>query len=255
MSDVFTGTQESWTAAVAPMRAAKGSLLVATGTGKGDVNVFTLPLPEAPAAAAAATGEAAADVKDESADPEAKRADGADVTPTAALPSQVLAGGARSFAQCVAYSRDGAQLAAGHASGELCLFDAARGERVLTVSASSAPLRAAAFAPSGDLLVCGGDDALLRVLDARVGAQVHQFAGHGDWVMGLDWAPSGTQLCSAGEALKVWDWRTQLPLHTFDLAARGRGHHVFGARYSDDGARIAAVTEGGSLVVLATGDK
>jgi hypothetical protein len=154
----------------------------------------------------------------------------------------------------VAFSPDGAVVAAGDADAMVHLYDvrAGRERSALLIpgvkeSKSAGWLRAIAFAPDGKTLAVGGTyDATARLLDVasgRVLASLESFpvptnSGRMDDVMSLAFAPDGKTLATAGRDrdLRLWDvatgrLRASLRAHSYDLTA---------VAYSPDGKTIAS---------------
>ena len=69
------------------------------------------------------------------------------------------------------------------------------------------PVRTVVFSPAAKLLAAAGDSRVIALYDVLSGEQVANLAGHGAWILSLDWS-------STGEA-KVWsfDQRTCVATH------------------------------------------
>lgn len=58
------------------------------------------------------------------------------------------------------------------------------------------PVRAIAFSPAGKLLAAAGDSRVIALYDVSSGEQVANLAGHGAWILCLDWSDTGEYLLS-----------------------------------------------------------
>ena len=66
---------------------------------------------------------------------------------------------------------------------------------------------AVAWAPSGDLLVSGGSDGMLRWLDVQSGECLRKQTAHQKTIQSLKISPDSHQLASCGDdgAIMIWD--------------------------------------------------
>jgi WD40 repeat protein len=104
-----------------------------------------------------------------------------------------------------------------------------------------------AYSPDGAWLASGGDDGLVRVVDAATGEAVRVLKGHVDDVLCAAFSPDGARLASGGRdtTIRVWN-----------LAAGGeprvlRGHtgDIYGVAFSPDGSRLASASHDGTVRV------
>jgi WD40 repeat protein len=79
--------------------------------------------------------------------------------------------------QALAFSPDGAWIAAGGDAGEIRVFRAKDGRRMATVSGKTGPVFALAFSPDGTRVAAGGQDGKIRIYDAEKGTQLREFDG------------------------------------------------------------------------------
>jgi WD40 repeat protein len=113
---------------------------------------------------------------------------------------------ATTYVVALAFSADGASLAAGERSGAVAVWDVAHRARRATRGAHP-DVSAVAFAPDGRTLASAGGDGVVRFWDAASG---HERAAL-DWQIGkvhaLAFAPDGMTVAAAGDSpdVVVWD--------------------------------------------------
>ncbi len=88
--------------------------------------------------------------------------------------------------------------------------------RLLWTAPLGSPLLAVAFAPGGRLMAVGGDDGMVRLMDAEQGKTVAMLAGHQGWVGALVFSADGAGLASAGSdgRVRLWDVASRKLLRT-----------------------------------------
>ncbi len=119
-------------------------------------------------------------------------------------------------------------------SGELALFRAADGQRVLHLpEAHDDAVLSARFSPDGKRIASGGADKYLRTFDSSDGAPVRRFEGHTNYVLAVAWKGDGQTLASAGadNTVKLWDPETGDQRATVPPLTR----HVTALRFVGDG--------------------
>jgi hypothetical protein len=111
----------------------------------------------------------------------------------------------------VAFAQLSPQLAAGCFS-TVSLWDVKTGHAVATLGSSEhvGALYATAWHPSSTLLATGGDDAKVRLWDARAGSSTVALTGHATWVQSVAFSADGASLISGSTdgVVKVWDVRS-----------------------------------------------
>jgi WD40 repeat protein/tRNA A-37 threonylcarbamoyl transferase component Bud32 len=154
-------------------------------------------------------------------------------------------------ANAVAFSPDGKYLATGTGTlyhlapsrpGEVRVWDAATGDRVLTLTGHTFWVTAVAFSPDSTRLASGGADRAVRIWEVPTGREVLTIRGHTGWVRGVTFSPQGDRLASAGDdqVVRIWDAATGQET----LVLRGHTHPV----------RAVAFCPGGRRLVSAGGD-
>ena len=137
------------------------------------------------------------------------------------------------------FSPDGTRLATASADGTAKIWDAASGQDLLTLQASSEGwVDSVAFSPNGKLLATAGDDKTARVWDSVTGKQLLILKGHPDWVSEVTFSPDGSMLASssADGTIKLWDVLTGKESSTLHEEA---GVQLNAMAFSPDASQIA----------------
>ena len=82
------------------------------------------------------------------------------------------------------------------------------------------PARSVAFSPNTTLLAAAGDSRTIALYDVKSGEQIANLAGHGGWVLTLDWSDTGEYLLS-GYVMAPWHDLQAGYNQSFLEAARG----------------------------------
>jgi WD40 repeat protein len=113
------------------------------------------------------------------------------------------------------------------------------------------PVRAVAFSGDGKYMAAAGDDLLVHVFSVTDWSEVYTFSGHTGSVLCLDFSPDSRYLASgsgtdkvipqnAGENVtRIWDLTTGKE----SLVLRGHRDGVLAVEWSNDGSRIATVSD------------
>ena len=122
-------------------------------------------------------------------------------------------------AEAVAFSPDGAWLAAAPAFGPVQIWDVESGAELTRLVGHTGAVNDVAFSPDGSLLATGSTDGTVRLWDPRDGVQVLSLRGHDSVVWDVAFSPDGSRLASASPEGLVRVWALDLD----DLVAIARG--------------------------------
>ncbi|MFL5702254.1 MAG: helix-turn-helix domain-containing protein [Ktedonobacteraceae bacterium] len=119
----------------------------------------------------------------------------------------------------VAFSPDGSRLATSSGlsdSGELVVWDALSGAHVRDFVGHPGVVTAVAWGRSGELVVSGGSDGMVRWWEVESGKCVRVQQAHQGTVQALKVSPDGRRLASCGEdgAITLWDLKSGEPVQT-----------------------------------------
>jgi WD40 repeat protein len=133
--------------------------------------------------------------------------------------------GGRELAPQVAWSPDGATIAACNANEPtLDLLDAESLEPVRRwPHGHSGPVCSAAFSPDSRRLLTAAEDGIVRVWDVATGSRLHDLVGHGSRVLCAVYSPDGKRIASGGNDSNVRLWDAE----TFEPVARLGGHERY----------------------------
>ncbi|REJ93330.1 MAG: hypothetical protein DWQ34_05675 [Planctomycetota bacterium] len=108
----------------------------------------------------------------------------------------------------VAFSPDGARLAACGADRSLRVFDVATGEEQIHVEDHADWVMDVAWSPDGTRLVTASRDKTAKVFDASTGDALTTFNGHGEPVYSAAFLADGNQIATGGRDKQVRIWQT-----------------------------------------------
>jgi WD40 repeat protein len=120
---------------------------------------------------------------------------------------------------CVAYNKDGTQLATGCHDGILRIYDLAKGALFKQINAHTQPQPSAiytvAWSPDGKQIASGSFDRSVKIWDAASGNLVKEIKGfdektapkgHTEGVFSVAWSPDGKQIVSGASDRKIKMW-------------------------------------------------
>jgi WD40 repeat protein len=159
----------------------------------------------------------------------------------------------------VAFSPDGARLAAAILEGSIHLWDVRTGRWLRSFQADTFEIWGLAFSPDGTRLASGGADHKVKIWDVDPGRAQHAdaplftFPGHTNWLNSVAFSPDGARIASgsADGIIKIWVAATGEELASFTAHAG----MVTSLRFSPDGARLFSNGGGGPKVWDATTDQ
>ena len=119
----------------------------------------------------------------------------------------------------VAWSLDGMRLATvggGREGGQIFVWEAHSWKRVQALAGHPGVASAVAWSPSGELLISGGSDGMLRWWEVQSGECVRVQEAHQGRVHALKVSPDGSRLASCGDdgAIMIWDLESGQHLQT-----------------------------------------
>ncbi|MBZ2176609.1 MAG: hypothetical protein K7J47_02765 [Acidobacteria bacterium] len=155
--------------------------------------------------------------------------------------------GHQSTVRAVAFSKDGALLAAAGGlpaqKGEVKIWNVAAKTPRLTLTGHKDCIYAVAFSPDGKTLATASYDKMIYLWDTATGQQLRPLKDHVDAVYALTFSPDGSRLLSASadRSVKVWDPAT--------------GERLFTLSEPTDALLAVAISADGKLVAAGGNDK
>jgi WD40 repeat protein/transcriptional regulator with XRE-family HTH domain len=148
------------------------------------------------------------------------------------------------FPVSIALSEDGALLAVGTSTGQVCLWRVADRTPLLTVQGPST-VRGVALSGDGQLLAGGGADGVVRLWETSTGRQVATLQGDTGGVWSVALSADGRLLACSGEdgPVQLWEATTGRPVATL----HGNTGPVSGVALSADGRLLASSSGDGTV--------
>ena len=158
----------------------------------------------------------------------------------------------------IAFSPDGACLAAGNREGTISIWDVSTGRQLRSFKGDTFEIWDLAFSPDGARLASGGHDHTVKIWDldpGRADGRVHlllTLRGHTTWLSSVAFSPDGARIASASVdgVIKIWAASTGEELASF-AAHDGM---VRTLEFSPNGTRLFSNGRGGPKVWDATTD-
>lgn len=138
----------------------------------------------------------------------------------------------------VAFSPDGALLAAGTATGDIWIYSAQSGVPLHTFHGHTDGVWSVAFSPDGHLLASGSDDHHVMLWDVASGRCLHVLREHAGRVRAVAFDPSGSMLASGSDDRTIRLWTAA----SWQCCAILEGHRdrVWSVAFHPDGAVLAS---------------
>ena len=159
--------------------------------------------------------------------------------PTGVSLEQSLKGfGEGNECRALAWSPDGARLAAGFTHGGIRVWDARTWAEPRLLRGHKNTVWSLAWPPDGRRLASGSADKSVGIWEAETGKRLHTFKRHAAWVGSVAWSPDGRLVASGSDdsTVKLWDPSSGDEAATLDRHSLG----VNSVAWSPDGTRLAS---------------
>jgi eukaryotic-like serine/threonine-protein kinase len=143
----------------------------------------------------------------------------------------------------IAIAPDGKTMASLHDKGAAILWDLANNRRLADIEGSATMFYALAFSPDSTTLACGGEDRLLRLIDAsngKVKATSNGFR-HGGPIFAVTFTADGTRIATGSYDTACRIWRVP-DLGTVGSSMEQRGH-VWDVAFNPAGTLLASAAD------------
>jgi len=152
--------------------------------------------------------------------------------------SETVLGEAFGYPTSLALSADGAYLAAGTESGEVCCWRVADRTLLATLPGHAGAVWGVALSLDGRLIASAGLDGTVRLWEAETGRPLATLQGHAGGVRGVALSLDGRLIASAGHdgTVRVWEAEGGRPLATLQGHAGG----AWDVALSGDGRLVAS---------------
>jgi eukaryotic-like serine/threonine-protein kinase len=155
----------------------------------------------------------------------------------------------------VSWSPDGKFILTGSGDNTAKVWNAEKGQEVLTLKGHTLPVRSVSWSPDGKRILTGSDDTTAKVWDAATGQELLTLTGHTGEVSSAAWSPDGKRILTGSydKTAKVWDAEKGQEL----VAVEGHMGSLFSVSWSPDGKRILTGSEDKTAKVwdVATGQE
>jgi WD40 repeat protein len=147
----------------------------------------------------------------------------------------------------LAYSPDGAVLAAGLSDGTLSLRDSQTDEELYALKGQAGAIKSLAFSPDGKLLASASVDKTIVLWGTETGEKLFTLSQHGGPVSSVAWSPDGKRLASASDdgSIILWNAATGEVADTLD----GQGDAIYSVAFNADGTLLASGMQDGTVVL------
>jgi eukaryotic-like serine/threonine-protein kinase len=149
------------------------------------------------------------------------------------------------YISSVAFSPDGKRILTGGggefgpgrlAQGETTVWDAERGQEILSLEGHTGHVNGVAFSPDGKRILTGSMDKTAKVWNAETGQAILSLKGHTERVISVAFSPDGKRILTGSGDTTVKVWEAETGQEVFSL----KGHIAFvrSVAFSPDGNRI-----------------
>jgi WD40 repeat protein len=159
------------------------------------------------------------------------------------------------FANGLAFSRDGSQLATADNDGKVRVYSVANRKTILTLDAGDADATSVAFSPVGGQITAGYSSGMVRVWEVSTRLQLTKLAGHAAKVEAVRFSRDGREVVTASDdgTVRIWYARPrELRAEFASSSAYGTPNMVFWAGYLSRN-RMAVLDYNGNLTVSTPG--
>jgi len=141
----------------------------------------------------------------------------------------------------VAFSPDGATLAASDTAGTIHLWNVLDGQKILTCEGHQHWACEVAFSPDSNLIVSASGDNTVKIWHAKTGDCLRTLTEHQDWVISIAISPTASIVASSGadRTIRLWDLDTGESLQVLE----GHQHWICKVAFSPDGRMLASASD------------
>ncbi|MEW5870615.1 MAG: protein kinase [Chloroflexota bacterium] len=145
--------------------------------------------------------------------------------------------------QAQSLSQDESRYAASYDDGEIAVWDLTTGKLINQIASTGGMIFSIAFSSNGQLLLAGGADDILRILDIQTGQVLHRFV-IGSTIFQAEFSPDGRLAMAMTEnATSLWEGEAH---PRYPLLA-GHSGYLSAVSFSPDGATLATADSEGQL--------
>ncbi|MEM9943441.1 MAG: c-type cytochrome domain-containing protein [Planctomycetota bacterium] len=154
------------------------------------------------------------------------------------------------IAHSLKFSRSGQLLLAGGgkdgARGKTVLFDAIKGEKIMTLGEELDSILASDISPGHDFVAMGGPNKLVKLFSLD-GELVSEIKKHTEWVTALEFSPDGKYFASGDRNGGLFVWEADSGNEVFGL--KGHSKAITGISWRIDGKILATSSEDATIRV------
>jgi hypothetical protein len=152
----------------------------------------------------------------------------------------------------VAVSPDGKRIVTGSSDQTAKVWDAEKGQEVLSLKGLTNWVLSVAISPDGKRIVTGSQDQTAKVWDAVKGQEVLSLKGHTSFVTSVAFSADGKRIVTGSHdsTAKVWDAEKGQEV----LSLKGHTNQVTSVAFSSDGKRVFAWDVGNNVLAWSVPD-